>query len=465
MASSSIPGNENSRPINPMIRTSHSEISVPSKQPISLPSPSSSAASSSTQKLEPGNVVEITKKIREVAKAVGKKAQVLTKKSLPTHLSQAIQTLKKIDHYYQNKFAAFDQNFLKVRVGDFGTTSSTAGDNPTFLYVSYDKNTQKVQVVFDKNVIPNFKAGAFKKVRTSYRFSPEGKIKPVMVTKQNIESEEGIIGTRREEATYRICKDAGITEGIPKAHSIGIYTSQKGIEKQIITQNFITGGTLEDALDEPENLTSEERLNIAVKLAETLSKFHAAGLSHNDLKPGNVMLDAKKNPILIDFGTTTNPDDNQLIGGSLGYFPPELGGNQALLDKFNETREEINTLSYEMYNLQEIIDDKESKPEHVKNASLDLNKYKQTITKLQEEETEIQNEMVKQIEKKDISTDWIPQKNDDYALGVILKELFANDPNFEEGPVREVINGLLFENPMERLSSAAAFALLKSLNS
>jgi hypothetical protein len=60
----------------------------------------------------------------------------------------------------------------------------------------------------------------------------------------------------------------------------------------------------------------------ALPLARALSRVHAAGWVHHDVKPANVLMRSERDPLLIDFGTA------RLVGepsppGSQGYVSPE----------------------------------------------------------------------------------------------------------------------------------------------
>ena len=75
---------------------------------------------------------------------------------------------------------------------------------------------------------------------------------------------------------------------------------------------------------ETNNFGLKERLEMAIKLTKELKIAHHGGVVHRDLKPTNIMIDAKKGLVLIDFGIgdTTN---NNLIGscGTPGFNAPE----------------------------------------------------------------------------------------------------------------------------------------------
>lgn len=50
--------------------------------------------------------------------------------------------------------------------------------------------------------------------------------------------------------------------------------------------------------------------DFCVKLEREVKKMHSLGVLHRDLHTGNVMIDEKGNPVIIDFGTATEGDPN-----------------------------------------------------------------------------------------------------------------------------------------------------------
>ena len=100
-----------------------------------------------------------------------------------------------------------------------------------------------------------------------------------------------------------------------------------GVVAFVVTE-LVDGPTLEDDVREHGPLDAEELGGLAHGLAAGLRSIHAAGVTHRDLKPGNVML-AADGPVIIDFGIAQVADDVRLtqtgmVTGTPGYLDPEV---------------------------------------------------------------------------------------------------------------------------------------------
>ncbi|GLY89696.1 hypothetical protein Airi02_076250 [Actinoallomurus iriomotensis] len=96
-----------------------------------------------------------------------------------------------------------------------------------------------------------------------------------------------------------------------------------------VVTEFITGPTLQDAVESEGPLRGSDLEGLAVGMATALSAIHDAGLVHRDLKPTNVLL-SSFGPRVIDFGIaraldslTTVTRTGQLVG-TPAFLAPEL---------------------------------------------------------------------------------------------------------------------------------------------
>src|SRR6266404_4230316 len=67
------------------------------------------------------------------------------------------------------------------------------------------------------------------------------------------------------------------------------------------SMGLVEGGQL-DAVAKREPIPIRDAAELIAKLARTVSYAHEHGILHRDIKPGNILLDAKGEPHLTDFG-------------------------------------------------------------------------------------------------------------------------------------------------------------------
>lgn len=90
---------------------------------------------------------------------------------------------------------------------------------------------------------------------------------------------------------------------------------------------YLTGGRLEDYLDQVGALPPTEAASIALEVARALHHIHSQGFAHNDLKLENIVfrnpVQSEKpfEPVLVDFGTATRVTPPS--AASLYITPPE----------------------------------------------------------------------------------------------------------------------------------------------
>src|SRR5690349_20302507 len=67
------------------------------------------------------------------------------------------------------------------------------------------------------------------------------------------------------------------------------------------SMKFVEGGQL-DEIVKREPISIRRAVELIAKVARTVHYAHEHGILHRDIKPGNVLLDAKGEPLLTDFG-------------------------------------------------------------------------------------------------------------------------------------------------------------------
>lgn len=121
-----------------------------------------------------------------------------------------------------------------------------------------------------------------------------------------------------------------------------------------IAMELLSGNTLTRVLKQGP-LSRERSLNIAIKVARTISQANALGIIHRDIKPDNIFILQKDGDVrIIDFGLALVPDSMRHVApnpdifmGSPAYASPFHGRHASQIDGRDEAWS-IAVILYEM---------------------------------------------------------------------------------------------------------------------
>jgi serine/threonine protein kinase len=109
-----------------------------------------------------------------------------------------------------------------------------------------------------------------------------------------------------ESVRSRFVREARAVAAVDHPHIIPVYAAGEADGMQYIAMRFVAGDTLQGVLRAAGTLTPRRAASFISPVASALDAAHAAGLVHRDVKPGNILVDARRggpeHPYLTDFG-------------------------------------------------------------------------------------------------------------------------------------------------------------------
>ena len=137
----------------------------------------------------------------------------------------------------------------------------------------------------------------------------------------------------REQSRFieRFLREARSAATLNHPHICPVYDVGEIDGDHFITMGYIQGHSLAEFVN-PEKPQNERNLATVVrKIALALHEAHVNGLVHRDVKPANIMIDHRNEPIIMDFGLARQIDDEDdarltrdgAILGSPAYMSPE----------------------------------------------------------------------------------------------------------------------------------------------
>ena len=111
----------------------------------------------------------------------------------------------------------------------------------------------------------------------------------------------------------RFEREAKTISSLNHPHICTLYDVGEHEGTAFLVMEYLDGDTLAQRLQKGA-LPLQQALQVAVEIADALDKAHRQGITHRDLKPGNIML-TKAGAKLLDFGLAKLKQTDQAAGG------------------------------------------------------------------------------------------------------------------------------------------------------
>ena len=120
-----------------------------------------------------------------------------------------------------------------------------------------------------------------------------------------------------------------------------------------IVYDLVDGCTLREWMKR-HPVTPTRAATLTAQIADALAHAHSQQVFHRDLKPGNIMIDAKGLPLITDFGLAKRADSDRtdvhenVVVGTIAYINPEQAEGKP---EFADARSDIFSLGMVLYEL------------------------------------------------------------------------------------------------------------------
>lgn len=155
-----------------------------------------------------------------------------------------------------------------------------------------------------------------------------------------------------ENVVKRFLKEARVIGRLSHPNIVTIYDVGEAQGNIYIAMEFLQGKSLAD-LTRERRLESEEVVNIAIQIAETLNYAHGKGVIHRDIKPSNIIVEPNGKIKITDFGIAHLEDSSATLQTQTGEImgTPAYMSPEQVLGQPVDGRSDIFSLGVVLYEL------------------------------------------------------------------------------------------------------------------
>ncbi len=130
-----------------------------------------------------------------------------------------------------------------------------------------------------------------------------------------------------EDFRARFTREAKAAAKLDHPNIVPVYEVGDFKERPFFAMGYIEGKSLKEVIKE-DKLSINDAIQITMQICEGLQQAHEGGITHRDIKPGNIIIDKENRPRILDFGLATVSGEEKLTKtgstlGTVGYMAPE----------------------------------------------------------------------------------------------------------------------------------------------
>lgn len=135
--------------------------------------------------------------------------------------------------------------------------------------------------------------------------------------------------TNNAAARASLRREVSLSRRITHPNIVRVFDLGVDHGRDFLTMEYLPGESLHEHLARAAPLPSAQVAGLALDLCRGLLAAHEVGVTHGDVKPGNVLLQPGRGAVLADFGIArglaeSSTSAGTFAGGTISYIAPEL---------------------------------------------------------------------------------------------------------------------------------------------